>query len=345
MKKRIVILSAFLSPLRSGAEACAEEVPLALCDQFDFTIVTARMRRDLPKHDQLGGKIPVIRIGIGSTIDKWLFPFLAPLVVRKIKPDVCHAILETFAGLALVFCRAPKKILTCQTTNRSFLKGLIVRSPDVVTAISRHLAHVVQQCGRDDAFLIPNGIASSALADARLKHDRIPGSILFVGRLERMKGVDVLLAAFAQLKIENCRLKIVGDGSLRRALEKQADQLNIADRVSFLGYIPPEEIAKEYVSTEVFCGLSRSEALGNVFLEAQAAGCAVVGTSVGGIPDIIEHEQTGLLVPPDDADAARQALHRLLEDRDLRRHLQEAGMQHAKEFDWERIAKRYAALY
>ena len=48
MKKNIVILSAFLTPLRSGAEACAEEVPLALKDQFDFTIVTARMRRDLP---------------------------------------------------------------------------------------------------------------------------------------------------------------------------------------------------------------------------------------------------------------------------------------------------------
>src|SRR3989344_3337020 len=149
--KKIVILSAFLTPFRSGAEACAEEVPLLLADQFDFTIVTARMRRNLPKKDMLRGKIPVIRVGVGvGWIDKWLYPFLAPLAVRRLKPDVVHAILETFAGLALVFCKAPKKILTCQTTNRSFLKGFIVKSPDTATAISKALVSICKRLGRDD---------------------------------------------------------------------------------------------------------------------------------------------------------------------------------------------------
>ena len=341
--KRVVILSAFLSPMRSGAEACAEEVPLALSSEFDFTIVTAKMRKDLPKRDMLQGRIPVVRIGFGMTFDKWLFPFLAPLAVWKLKPDSVHAILETFAGLALVFCRAPKKILTCQTTNRSFLKGLIVNLPDTVTCISRSLASIVQSLGRSDVHLISNGINVGALADARLKHERVPGRILFVGRLEKMKGVDTLLQAVANLP--GSTLRIVGDGSQRAVLSKLTTDLGIVDQVEFLGYLPPEKLAVQYAQAQVFCGLSRSEALGNVFLEAQATGCAVIGTSVGGIPDIIEQERTGLIVPPNDPEAAAKAIFRIMDDADLRRRLIEGGAAHAQQFDWGVIAREYAKLY
>jgi len=336
-------LSAFLSPLRSGAEACAEEVPLALADQYNFTIVTARMRKNLPKKDLLQDKIPVVRIGLGCTFDKWLFPFLAPFVVRKLKPDVVHAVLETFAGLALVFCKAPKKILTCQTTNRSFLKGFIVRSPDTVTCISRVLAETIQNLGRKSVHLISNGIHAQQLADARLEYSRIPGSILYVGRLEQMKGIDTLLQAVS--KIPSATLDVVGDGSQKNALMKLTTDLGITDRVRFLGYLTSDTLASHYAQAQVFCGLSRSEALGNVFLEAQAAGCAVIGTTVGGIPDIIEHEKTGLLVTPDNIDVAAHAIKRALEDEDLRNRITEAGAARAQNFDWQVIAAEYAKLY
>jgi glycosyltransferase involved in cell wall biosynthesis len=343
--KNIVILSAFLTPMRSGAEACAEEVPLALASQYDFTIVTAKMRKDLPSTDKLQGKIPVIRVGFGYTFDKWLFPFLAPSAVAKLKPDVVHAVLETFAGLALVFCRAPKKILTCQTTNRSFLKGFIVRKAHQVTCISRTLLQTLAELGRTDVHLISNGINSGNLSDATLRTERVAGRILFVGRLERMKGIDTLLTAVAGLKTKNWQLKIVGDGSLKKVLLKLTTDLGIKDRVEFLGYISPEDVSKEYAAAEIFCGLSRSEALGNVFLEAQAAGCAVIGTSVGGIPDIIEREVTGIIVPPNDAVSATKALERVLSDSDLRYRIIKGGTSHAQQFDWSVIARQYAKLY
>lgn len=343
--KRIVILSAFLSPLRSGAEACAEEVPLALAAQYDFTIVTARMRRSLPKRDLLQGRVRVIRVGFGYTFDKWLYPFLAPFAVRKIKPDVIHAVLETFAGLALVFCKAPKKILTCQTTNRSFLKGFIVRSPDIVTCISRVLAGTIQDLGRNDVRLISNGINTAQLAYARDRVEKVRGRILFVGRLEKWKGVDTLLTAVSQLRVTDYELRVVGDGSQRKNLESLAKDLGISDHVEFLGYISPENIADEYAEAEIFCGLSRSEALGNVFLEAQAAGCAVIGTTVGGIPDSIDHEKTGLLVPPDNVQAAVNAINRLMEDQDLKHRITTAGAARAKNVDWQVIAGEYAKLY
>ena len=345
--KKVVILSAFLSPLRSGAEACAEEVALELSDKFDITIITARMRKNLSKEDMLRGKVRIIRIGSGSGFDKWLFPFIAPFAVKKIQPDLIHAVLETFAGLALHICKwivpKSKRILTMQTTNRSFLKGLIVRSPDKVTAISEALVKIAGELKRNDVTRISNGLHLGQIPVM----EKEKGRIVFVGRLEPMKGIDTLLHAFAKLRIKNeeCRIRIVGDGSERAHLEQLTVDLGIVEHVLFTGFVPVPDVYEEFAKAEVFCGLSRSEALGNVFLEAQAAGCAVVGTTVGGIPDIIKDFETGLLVPPDDVASAVEALKKLLEDALLRQKLADAGRQHAQDFDWSNIAQKYESVY
>ena len=372
LKPKVIILSAFLSPYRSGAEACVEEVALRLHERYDITIVTARLRRDLPKEDLLNGKVPIRRVGLGLGFDKWLYPFLAPMAVRRFKPDIIHAILETFAGLALHFCKylvpSARRVLTLQTTNRSFLKGMIIRSPHDITAISSVLEEVALKIRSGRALgleeervrLIPNGIdltniemrnpTSPRLRGASAKCEKVPGRVLFVGRLEKMKGVDTLLTAFAQIlnlthRTLQVHLRVVGGGSKRTGLEKLARSLGVADRVTFVGFVPHPKVYDEFAQAEIFCGLSRSEALGNVFLEALAAGCAVVGTKVGGIPDIIEDGKTGLLVPPDDVNAARGALGRVLRDESLRRSLVQKGREHAKQYDWGVIAQRYAEVY
>lgn len=335
-------MSAFLTPFRSGAEACAEEVPKVLKNDFDFTIVTARLNKKLPKNDMLDG-IPVVRVGLGMQLDKWLYPFLAPLAVRKLKPDTVHAVLETFAGLALVFCKAPKKILTCQTTNRSFLKGFVVSKPDTVTAISTALLGIVQVHRSDDVVKIPNGVHLAQFTDALAAHSKVGGRVLFVGRLEPQKGADTVIEAFAKLRASHPEavLHIVGDGSLQAKLNVRSD----LEGVEFLSKLTGADLLKEYAEAEIFCALSRSEALGNVFIEAQAAGCAVVGTTVGGIPDIIEHEQSGLLVPPNDASAAAKAMERYLSDEVFRSHVTGTAKENAAKYDWSAVAAKYAELY
>lgn len=347
MHKPIVILSAFLTPFRSGAEACAEEVPFTLKNDFEFIIITARLRKDLPVHDKLRGVIPIVRVGFGSSFDKWLFPFLAPFAARTYQPRVIHGILETFAGLALLICKwtvpKAKRILTLQTTNRSFLKSAIIRSADQVTAISSVLVERAKRSGKT-AQLIPNGVPLRALLDAAEWHKKVPGRILFVGRLVPMKGVDTLLRAFARTTAP-AELRIVGDGSERAPLEALAQELGIQKRVTFLGYIPAPTVYDEYAQAEIFCGLSRSEALGNVFLEAQAAKCAVVATNVGGIPDIVDHMHEGILVEPNDVEAAAQAIETLLVQAPLRAQLAEHAQENAKRYDWSAISKKYAALY
>lgn len=363
MKPRIVILSAFLTPFRSGAEACAEEVPLRLTDQFDFTIITARLRKDLPKKDLLQGKIPVIRVGLGVPFDKWLYPFIAPFAARKIKPAIVHGILETFAGQALSFCKyicpRAKRLLTLQTTNRKFRKGSIIRSADRVTEISKHLAGVAGFLGRENTNVIPNGIDYQEIREACKKHSKIPGRILFVGRLERMKGVDLLLKAFTQTYTEHCELHIVGDGSLRSELENLAKEQCIQDRVIFKGRLPSKDVYKEYAEAEIFCGLSRSEALGNVFFEAMAGGCALVFTNIEGILQVpgvtlrrLEGNKRvgqGVAYDPLKEEGtvreAAQAISWYLSHKAQIALHGANGVQIAKEYDWKLIANRYAEIY
>lgn len=386
MHPHVVILSAFLSPFRSGAEACVEEVAHRLVARYSITIVTARLRRDVPRVGVLpppGGRglgggdqgIPLLRIGFGSPFDKWLFPFLAPFVVRKLRPDIVHAVLETFAGAALLLCRfvypQAQRILTLQTTNRSFLKCPVIRAAHRVTAISSVLVEAAKRCGKEAAF-IPNGVDYTAIREACARYPKMPGRILFVGRLEKMKGVDTLLAAFAQLPVAPTinppppvgerggplpspvyggragvggNLRVVGDGSLRKQLLAFSFQFSAAHNIHFVGYLPVPELYKEFAEAEIFCALPRSEAMGNVFLEAQAAGCAVLGTRVGGVPDVVLHGKTGILLAPEDPQVAATTLALLLKDAELRQKLSSAAVAHAEKYDWSGIAEQYAAMY
>jgi glycosyltransferase involved in cell wall biosynthesis len=140
-------------------------------------------------------------------------------------------------------------------------------------------------------------------------------------------------------------LNIVGDGSQKEILTKLSQDLGITERVHFKGYVAPPDVYKEYAQAEIFCGLSRSEALGNVFLEAQAAGCAVIGTKTGGIPDIVQNGTNGILIKPDNIDMAVEAIGRLLKDPSQRSKLSSAGKKNAQKYDWGRIAKEYAQVY
>lgn len=346
--KKVVLFSAFVSPYRSGAEACAEEVAARLKDRYDVTIVAARMRQDLPVDDALPTGVKVRRVGFGSAIDKWLYPVFAPSAAAALRPDIVHAVLESFAGAAMMFTRSllpnTKRILTCQSTNTSLLVRSMHGAADAVTAISSTLVKRARDFGYE-ARLIPNGIRSKELLEASM--ERVSGRILFVGRLEPMKGVDDLLAAFALVREchPTAALRIVGDGSERGRLERIATESGIAGAVTFAGKVAHDRIVEEYASAEIFCGLSTSEAFGNVFIEAQAAGCAVVGTNVQGIPDIVHDGVTGMLVPPKDPAAAAAMIGRLLEDSGLRRRLGEGGRANAANYDWNGISEQYASLY
>lgn len=166
------------------------------------------------------------------------------------------------------------------------------------------------------------------------------------GRLRWEKGFDVLLPAFAELRRTHSGavLVIAGDGSDRAALEAQAAALGLGEAVRLLGF--RKDVPAILSVLDGYVLASRSEGLGTAILEALAAGLPTVATEVGGIPDSVRHERTGLLVPNENPQAIAQAMGRLMGDGPLRERLGAAARQMVlEEFTAERLAADTVAFY
>jgi glycosyltransferase involved in cell wall biosynthesis len=181
------------------------------------------------------------------------------------------------------------------------LAAWVLRRASVVLAASPLLASWAKDVAGVDAVVAPMPLGV----------DRVPsptppppdGPVLAVGRLVPEKGFDVLIRAVAET---GDRLVVVGDGDIRQALDSLTRSTN-AD-VTFAGSVDPTELARDYAAARVVAVPSRREGFGMVAAEALAAGRAVVGTRVGGLPDLVTDGVTGTLVAPDDVAALVDAL-------------------------------------
>ncbi len=189
---------------------------------------------------------------------------------------------------------------------------------DGVVAVSRDLADRVIALGAasDRVRVILDGVDPAIFhpgskAEARERVGVPPGDpvVLFVGNLVPVKAVDVLLDALGRLNADGMkfRLMLAGSGPLRGALEAQARQLGLAEKVTFLGSRPQDELADWYRSADLFVLPSHSEGTPNVLLEASACGTPWVASNVGGIPDIASRGASRL-VPPGDPVALATAI-------------------------------------
>ena len=148
--------------------------------------------------------------------------------------------------------------------------------------------------------------------------------VIYVGRLVEEKGVDALVRAFARSAPEDWRLRLVGDGPLRSAVEALADELGVAGRVECTG-----RVADPYpllAQAGVFVLPSRYEGLPNALVEAMGMGLACIATATSGARQVLRHEDNGLLVPVGDESALADALARLTTDADLRRRLGDSAL-------------------
>ncbi len=137
--------------------------------------------------------------------------------------------------------------------------------------------------------------------------------ILFVGNLVPVKSVDTLLEAVSRLKRKDAALYLVGDGFLRHTLESLASHLGIRKSCMFVGRRPHDEIPFWLSAADCLALSSQSEGLPTILPEAMMCRVPIVATAVGGIPELIKHQQTGLLVPPKDPVALAEAIDALLE--------------------------------
>jgi len=221
------------------------------------------------------------------------------------------------------------------------------RSADVVFVLSRPFVEIAQRAGAKHVELIPNGIdpediGAPASAPADAGASRAPARVaalrvLYVGRLAVEKGLTYLLEAMTGVE-KNVTLDIVGSGPL-------ANEIRESDRIRMLGVFPRQQLGEIYRAHDVFCTPALSEPFASVITEALVSGLPVIGTTVGGIPDVVKHGKNGLLVPPADPDALADAITTLARDESLRRTLAaNARASVLPRLSWESIGDRIAAV-
>ena len=173
--------------------------------------------------------------------------------------------------------------------------------------------------------------------------------VLYVGRIQAHKGIDVALRAVAA--IERAHLTVIGGPSGQdghnelTALHRLANDLGVRDRVHFLAPQPHDQLAAAYRAADVLVVPSRSESFGLVAAEAQACGLPVVATRVGGLSYVVEDGVSGILVDPHKPEEYTKALRKILEDPDLAERLAVGGITKAKSFSWSATADRLLELY
>ncbi len=301
-------------------------------------------------------------LGMAGRMDVRVLPRLVR-VIRRVKPDVLHSFLfhANVAGrLAGRMAGVPVVIgsVRVEEPRRHHLlfDRLTAWATDAETCVSESVADYTERragIARSKLVVIRNGVvAAEADAGARKKARAVLGLdggwpvVGSIGRLDRQKGMDVLLSAFQEVleKVPDARLVVAGGGPDRKALELAAARAGISARVRFLGF--RAGAAKLAACFDVFVLASRWEGLPNVLLEAMAAGCPAVATAVGGVPELIKNGRTGILVPPDDAAALAKAVTGLLQDEESAAQMgQEARRWVVERFGMERMWEKTAALY
>jgi glycosyltransferase involved in cell wall biosynthesis len=164
--------------------------------------------------------------------------------------------------------------------------------------------------------VIPNMIREEMFLPPPHPRETEPFVFFWAGRLEHVKGVDLLLQAVSELKKRlgsTFRVRLAGRGSLRDMLEQQARDGGISDMVAFLGRISREEIQKEMQQANCFVLPTRYEAFGAVLIEAMSAGLPVIATRSGG-PQHIVNDANGLLIDPEDVSQLAGAMERMMKE-------------------------------
>lgn len=270
--------------------------------------------------------------------------------VKKYDLVVAHWLIPQ--GIVQSFFKKPY-ICVChgsdvKALNKGIIKKLKKRALDraaEVTVVSNELKRqIVELYGKSNTLIAPMGIDIEQFEQSSVKKDTVKSQheILFVGRLDKIKGVTYLIQAMEKI---DAKLVIVGDGVLRSELEEQAK--TFGDKVHFMGAVEHSELAEIYSEADVFVAPSitmengATEGFGLVFIEAMAAGIPVIGTKTGGIKDIIIDGETGYFVKEKDSDAIAERVNFLLENPGESMRIVENAKKEVRRYSWENVGENY----
>jgi len=221
----------------------------------------------------------------------------------------------------------------------------IVRRAAALVVPSSFLQQVFGRFGMA-ATIVPNIVDLSRFRPMAAEPAR-PLHVIVTRNLEPIYDNAAAIRAFAIVRgqIPAARMTVAGEGPSRASLEQLARELGISDAVTFCGRVANADIPALYASADVCLNPSLADNMPISVLESLASGVPVVSTRVGGIPYLVEHELTALLVEPGDAEAMADAVLRVLRDEALRARLTATGQEAVRHFDWASVRPQLLAVY
>ncbi len=360
--KKILIFSLAYYPKVGGAEVAIKEITDRITD-VEFDMVTLRFGKEA-KLEQVG-KVLVHRVGFGGGyISKILYLPLAAaeafILNRQKKFDAAWAMMS-YMTVPLMLLRMMGSslpyVLTLQegdTESHTFGRLRVLpflpfinagfRSAIVVQAISTYLGAWARKRGFKGVLeVVPNGVDTRRFAIEHAAHEGV--TLITSSRLVHKNGLDTVIRALPLLPV--VRFVVCGAGPVERTLKSLAQELGVGGRVLFRGYIDHEELIQELRQADIFVRPSRSEGMGNSFIEAFAAGLPVIATQEGGIADFLFDAKrnpgqptTGWAVDKDSPEQVARAVEEILSNPERTRAVVKTAKELAFEkYGWELIAK------
>ncbi len=290
------------------------------------------------------GSVAPLAFGAGAAV-------AVKRVVGEIEPDVMHLHEPLIPSLSLLAVRGSRvpMVGTFHASAGSSVAYQVAKPGltrawkklDVKTAVSDAARDLISRYFPGEYPLTPNGVevARFSEADAAITPTK---KVLFLGRIERRKGLEVLIQAMARLDDTGAELVVAGTGPRERACEALAERLRVP--ASFIGRVEEADLASLFRGASVYCapGLG-GESFGIVLIEAMAAEAPVVCSDLPGYRAVAE--PAAVLVPPGDAGALAVAIRRVLEEGSLASELRTRGAARARDFDWDRLSGEVETLY
>lgn len=367
---KLAFVTPYYEPSIGGVQRYVKDLVEAYQQEHDIVVVTTRGDSSQPAYEQRGN-VSIYRLPVLWTISNTPFHPLWKWQFRRIfddeAPDVihAHAPVPWFTDVAeranrstvpFVFtyhAGSMKKdsplVDTVIGTYERFVLPKTLRSATRLSAVYPPFLERLLGTSRQVAHITP-GIDTEAYSPEETEpiYD-----LLFAGRLESSsawKGLDIALQAVAACADAGHRynLAIAGGGDARESYEQRARDLGIADYVTFLGPLGHSSMLSAYRASRclVLPSTSEAESFGMVAAEAASCGVPAIGSHVGGVPYTIQHDVTGLLVPPRDTTALARAIQSLLSDEQRRMQLGEAARARAvAEFSLDTTVARTMTLY
>jgi len=368
---KILIFSLAYYPFVGGAEVAIKEITDRLPNN-EYYLITNKFNKEWKDKETIGN-IKVIRLGEGKKLDKYKYPFrafkYAVELNKEKKFDFSWSMMAFYAGLSSLLLKYKSKLpylLTLQSGDSdeflrkrtwfwSFFYKRIYRKAKITQVISKFLGKRSKSMGnKGKVLLVPNGVdldifkpslseqdKEKLKKDLGIKKDEVV--LITTSRLALKNGIDYLIKSvnFLLFKLGiNVKLIILGTGPDEKKLKSLSESLGVSENILFLGFKEYKELPKYVEMADIFIRPSLSEGFGNSFVESMAVNTPIIATEVGGIPDFLKDEETGLFCKVKDYISIAKAVERYTKDIQLYSRIQTKGRELVLEkYSWDKVSK------